>query len=77
MSESFYTLRNLRDNKNLVHPAVGVWNTPDIQEAHEMLMACREYLESLGLSSITRDFVVWDLTTNQEATSCNVTSTPV
>ena len=68
---SFYTIRNLSGNKDLTHPAVGLWNTSDIQEAQEMLKACHEYLESLGLKSIIEDFIIWDISRNKEVSCCN------
>lgn len=37
-----YTLFNKKMKKCLTHPQFGIWCTADIDEAREMLRACRE-----------------------------------
>jgi len=44
-----YTLYNKKLKKNLTHPAVGLWFTPSLSEAQDMLKACREYIAATQL----------------------------
>jgi hypothetical protein len=44
-----YTLYNKKLKKNLTHPAVGLWFTPNLAEAQDMLKACREYIAASHL----------------------------
>ncbi len=56
----FYTIHNKLLNKNLTHPAVGLWFTPKLEEAEDMLKACKEYVRSLGMSD--EDYVIIEVT---------------
>lgn len=53
-----YTLLNKKTGKTLKHPQVGLWFTPDLDEAKEMLAACVEYVETLKMD--VSDFVIVD-----------------
>ena len=44
-----YTLFNERNQEKLVHPAIGLWYADKIEEAEDMLDACREYMSALSL----------------------------
>jgi hypothetical protein len=61
-----YTLLNKRLNRKLEHPEYGIWTTPDIKQADEMLRACREYLVASELSHLFNDFVIIDNDTEEE-----------
>ncbi len=52
-----YTLYNKKLKKNLTHPAVGLWFTPKLEEAQDMLKACREYIEATQLP-LSKDIVI-------------------
>lgn len=62
-----YTLYNKRLEKKLTHPKYGLWCTPDLKEAEEMLKACKEYLISLNLpESEFSNFVIFDIEGGKE-----------
>jgi len=61
-----YTLLNKRLNRRLTHPSVGLWFTPHLHEAADMLKACKEYLEASNLNNLSDDFVVIDAETGEE-----------
>jgi hypothetical protein len=44
----------------------GVWNTSNPKEAKEMLVACREYLQAVGLGHVSEQVVLRDLDTNED-----------
>jgi hypothetical protein len=56
-----YTLFNKRLNRQLTHPKVGLWFTNDLKEAEEMLQACKEYVQAIGVPSILEDFEIMEL----------------
>lgn len=56
-----YTLLNKRLNRRLTHPAVGLWFTPSLQEAQDMLAACQDYLRACNLHALLDDFVLIDV----------------
>lgn len=62
----FYTIHNKLNGANLVHPKTGPWNTPNINEAKEMLKACKEYLMASGLNELEDQFIVIDIDTQEE-----------
>lgn len=61
---SNYTLYNKSNDKRLMHPKIGLWFTPSLGEAKEMLKACHEYLKSMGLEKYLNDFVILDVENN-------------
>jgi len=61
-----YTLFNKKTNKQLIHPQVGLWFTPNLEEAVDLLYACHEYVESVGMQDEKGNFVVIDVETNKE-----------
>tara|TARA_Y100000034_G_scaffold40932_1_gene50382 strand:- start:2461 stop:2664 length:204 start_codon:yes stop_codon:yes gene_type:complete len=61
-----YSLFNKRLKRKLEHPVIGLWNTPDLDEANEMLAACHEYLNAVGANHLRDDFVVIDVETQEE-----------
>lgn len=62
----YYTLYNKRLDRLLHHPKIGLWYTPDINEACSMLEACRSYVQTLGVDSYDEDFVIVDAKTGEE-----------
>jgi hypothetical protein len=60
-----YTLYNKRLDQMLEHPIVGIWYTPDLKEAEEMLAACKEWLNASGMSELESDFSVIGVETPQ------------
>lgn len=65
---TYYTLYNKRLERQLQHPEVGLWYTPDFAEAQDMLKACREYVVATGLADLVKDFVIVDAETGEEVT---------
>jgi len=61
-----YTLLNKKTGKTLTHPRVGLWFTPDIEEAKDMLVACKEYLVAERLDGLLPDFVIVDAESGKE-----------
>jgi len=61
-----YALLNKRLNRKLIHPRVGLWFTPSLEEARETLKACHEYLEAIGAKDQIPDFVIIDAETSEE-----------
>jgi hypothetical protein len=53
-----YTLYNTKLKKPLVHPQVGVWASPTLAEAEELLAACHEYVRAIGHEELVADLVV-------------------
>jgi len=45
---------------------VGLWYTPDLEEARSMLRACREYLVAAGQGDSQQQFVIVDVETGEE-----------
>lgn len=64
-----YTLFNKRINKRLIHPHYGLWCAPTIEEAADMLRACKKCAEIYG--PIAGDFVIIDVETGEEVDSGN------
>jgi len=62
----YYTIHNKLNGVNLTHPKVGLWNTSNIDEARDMLAACKEYLTAAGLDELKDQFVVIDIDTQEE-----------
>ena len=56
-----YTLYNKSNCRPLKHPDIGVWNTPDLYEAEELLRACYEYLDSLNLAHMKADIFIKEI----------------
>lgn len=63
--ENSFTLRNTETGQNLTHPIVGLWYTPDLQEAIDALKDCHEYLKTTDLSHKKDNFVIFNLSTNE------------
>jgi len=61
-----YTLLNKLLDKKLTHPNYGLWSTPDLKEAQDMLAACKEYLVADGLSNLQDKFVIIEEDSGQE-----------
>lgn len=63
-----YALYNKSLKKTLHHPRVGLWFTTDLEEAKELLVACREYLDAVGGDKIVDydNFVIIDAETKEE-----------
>lgn len=62
-----YTLYNKSSDKRLSHPKYGLWCTHDLEEAKEMMKACREYLISLHIpQSEFNNFVILNVESGQE-----------
>lgn len=61
-----YTLYNKQLDHYLVHPQVGLWHTDDLAEAQEMLVACREYVDSFNSGGYEKEFVIVDVETGKE-----------
>jgi len=62
-----YTLYNKRLQRRLTHPAVGLWFTPKLQDAVDMLRSCKEYVRSLGMTE--DDFVIVEVETMREVSA--------
>lgn len=62
---AYYTLFNKQSQKQLTHPAIGLWFTPNLEEAQEMLVSCHEYLTIMGIP-IHEDVVIVDAETGVE-----------
>lgn len=60
-----YTLYNKKLSHFLVHPQVGMWHTNNLEEAKEMLAACKEYVETFN-KEYTDDFVIANAETGEE-----------
>lgn len=60
-----YTLYNKLLNRKLIHPRVGLWYTPDLEEAKSVLAACHEYLDAIGAEDQHDNFVIMDAETNE------------
>ena len=56
-----YGLLNKRLNRKLTHPKVGLWFTNNIEEAEDMLKACKEYLAAIGAEALSDDFEIVEL----------------
>lgn len=65
-----YSLYNKRLEKKLNHPRVGVWYTPNLAEAEDMLKACRGYVGTIGVAGYVDDFVIVDTITGEEIQQC-------
>jgi hypothetical protein len=61
-----YSLYNKRLQKLLNHPKVGLWYTPDLSEAEDMLRVCQEYADTLHVDGYRDDFVLVDSITGEE-----------
>ena len=66
MNDTKYTLYNKDNNRTLLHPTIGLWNTSNIEEARSMLDDCKIYLKSIGLEHIQDNFVVIEVETGKE-----------
>jgi len=53
----------------LIHPHYGLWCAPTIEEAADMLRACKKCAEIYG--PIAGDFVIIDVETGEEVDSGN------
>lgn len=53
-----YTIHNKLNGADLVHPRTGLWTTPSIDDANDMLAACHEYLVASGLETLIHNFIV-------------------
>jgi predicted membrane-bound mannosyltransferase len=62
----YYTIHNKLNGANLKHPKIGIWNTSSLDEARDMLAACKEYLTAAGLDELKDQFVVIDIDTHEE-----------
>jgi len=69
---AYYTLFNKKLKRKLIHPIIGLWFTNDIDEARDMLAACkRHFLESqtvktCRLEAFANEFVIVDTETDEE-----------
>lgn len=61
-----YKLYNKENDRDLVHPKVGLWNTTDIEEAKGMCESFKLYLGTLGLEKMASNIVVKEIDTDQE-----------
>jgi len=61
-----YKLFNKDNERELVHPKIGTWNTEDIEEARGMRDSFRDYLRTLELHDYCEDIVILDIETSQE-----------
>jgi hypothetical protein len=61
-----YTLYNKKLDRKLEHPIIGLWHTSDIQEARNMLLACKEWLCASGMSDLESDFTIVIAETGEE-----------
>jgi len=61
-----YTLYNKKLDKRLTHPKVGLWYTPSLDEAKDMLKACHEYLEATHIGHLSNDFIVIEVESGEE-----------
>ena len=62
---TYYTLYNKQSQKRLIHPRIGLWNTSDLLEAREMLVACHEHLTASHIP-IHEQIVIIDVETGEE-----------
>lgn len=55
-----YTIFNKSTNKPLKIPHLGIWTTDNKEEAEEMLSACLEYLDAIGIKELKDDIIIID-----------------
>jgi len=55
-----YTLYNIKDERPLRHPKVGLWYTMDKQEADEALLDFFDYLKVVGMEHLKENFCVME-----------------
>jgi hypothetical protein len=56
-----YTLLNKKLNRRLIHPKFGLWSTPDLIKAEEMLKCCHDYV-----GDMKDDFIIIHVETGVE-----------
>lgn len=64
----YYSLYNKRLDRLLEHPKIGIWFTPDITEARDMLTTCQAYVQTLEIDGYKDCFVIIDTETKKEIT---------
>ncbi len=60
-----YTLLNKENGKVLKHPKVGLWFTPELKEAQNMLGACKEYVATIN-KDMVKNFVIINAESGKE-----------
>ena len=61
-----YALYNNSRKVFLKHPTVGIWFSPDLQEAKDMKEAACLYLNQIGLTELVPHIVIVDYATKKE-----------
>jgi hypothetical protein len=61
MEPTTYILFNLKSNKPLMHPTVGLWFTNDKKEAEELLSEFHIYVKDIGHEELISDLVVREM----------------
>lgn len=61
-----YCLYNRLLDTYLIHPTIGLWTTNDLQEAEEMLAACRRYVRSFDQENYEEQFIIVHYETGEE-----------
>ena len=56
-----YTLFNIRDNKQLKHPADSVWRINDRKDAEAALLDLYDYLDAAKIEYLKEDFTVMEI----------------
>ena len=62
----YYKLHNKHTSKDLVYPSIGLWNTPDLDDAERMQEAVRVHLRLNGLDYMCEKIVIRDMRTDKE-----------
>lgn len=60
-ANTIFRLKNTRLDRVLAHPSTGTMYVRDRAEADDMLAACHQYLEAVGLGQIKGEFVVEEI----------------
>jgi hypothetical protein len=61
-----YTLYNKKLERRLIHPAVGLWFTNNLDDAKNMLKDCHECLCALKMENMCEFFVIIDVESGDE-----------
>ena len=61
-----YKVYNKDNDRELIHPKVGLWNTTKLEEALGMRDSFRAYLRQLGMSDMAECIVIRDIETNKD-----------
>lgn len=63
---TFYKIHNKSNGKDLIYPSVGLWTSPDINEAVEQRDNLRGYLNATGFDFLASDVVIINIDTGEE-----------